>query len=80
MPAFEIYVFCELCVDVHRTGRSAVVEGIPPKIHRLTEIFAQGPYPADLAAFIDSGFQCPATQQWTVPVMPRHVFLAPVHP
>lgn len=80
MPTFEIYLFCDLCVDVHRTARSVELEGVAPRVHRLTEIFPHGSFPPDIAAFIDTGFECPTTRKRIAPIMPRHVFLAPAHP
>ena len=78
MGAYDVYVLCDECFEVHRVAAGITLEDGPEHKQSVEEAYAGKLLPPEIEALIKDDFQCPNTGK---PVMEKDVgrfFLVPV--
>ncbi len=78
MGQYDVYVFCDLCGDVHRMGVRVSLEDGPVKKESIGDLYAGKELPPNVAELMNNQTTCPKTGRPFAQKDNKQVFLVPV--
>jgi hypothetical protein len=78
MGKYDVYVFCNECLDVHRMGTGIILNEGPKEKQSIANAYAGKEIPPNIRTLLSSNFQCPHTGKAIPQEDPNEIFLVPV--
>jgi hypothetical protein len=78
MAQYDVYVFCNLCSDVHRMGIRITLDDGPAKKESIGDLYAGKELPENIGRLINNQTTCARTGKTFVQKDNKQVFPVPI--